>query len=145
MDDTALIELERRVDALERHTAAEASALRAEIAALRTSDAPLFRVLEVEPEPQLQPRPEPEPEPSFDILARSPLAPREPSRLEQVEWQRYVTGARGLALAGGIVSLLGIVLMFVLAVDRGWVTPVMGLGLCWVFLLYLLVLSLVFF
>ena len=32
-------------------------------------------------------------------------------------------GARGLAIAGGVVTLLGIVFFFVLAVDRGWIGP----------------------
>lgn len=41
------------------------------------------------------------------------------------EWlERYdLLGARGLALAGGTVMLLGVVFLFVLAVNRGWVGP----------------------
>lgn len=35
-----------------------------------------------------------------------------------------LSGARGFALAGGIVTLLGIVFLFVLAANRGWIGPV---------------------
>ena len=61
--------------------------------------------------------------------APAQAAPKEP-RL----WDREVTlpkvevadllGARALAWAGGIVTLLGVVFFFVLAVNRGWIGPV---------------------
>jgi uncharacterized membrane protein len=35
-----------------------------------------------------------------------------------------LSGARGFALVGGIVTLLGIVFLFVLAANRGWIGPV---------------------
>src|SRR5919198_742095 len=38
-------------------------------------------------------------------------------------------GARALAWAGGVVTLLGIVLLFVLAVNRGWIGPVARVGI----------------
>ena len=38
-------------------------------------------------------------------------------------------GARALAWAGGIVTLLGVVFFFVLAVNRGWIGPVERVGL----------------
>lgn len=38
-------------------------------------------------------------------------------------------GARGLALAGGLVTILGIVFFFILAANRGWLTPEIRIGL----------------
>src|SRR5947208_8070354 len=129
MDETALNELERRVAALEQHTASEAAILKAEIAALRaTPTSP-------EPEPVFEREsvfggfeadwagPAPAQAPPAPAMPVTPRPPREPSWIEQIDWAAYFTGARGLALAGGVVSLLGIVFLFVLAVDRGWVTP----------------------
>lgn len=58
-----------------------------------------------------------------------PAPPREPSfwsrevmlpRLEAAD----LLGARGLALAGGIVTLLGVVFFFALAASNGWIGPV---------------------
>jgi uncharacterized membrane protein len=40
-----------------------------------------------------------------------------------------LSGARGFALAGGIVTLLGIVFLFVLAANRGWIGPVARLSI----------------
>ena len=37
-------------------------------------------------------------------------------------------GARALAVAGGVVTLLGIVFFFVLAVNRGWIGPTARVG-----------------
>ena len=37
-------------------------------------------------------------------------------------------GARALAWAGGAVTALGVVLLFVFAVDRGWITPELRVG-----------------
>jgi uncharacterized membrane protein len=52
-----------------------------------------------------------------------PPAPREPFDLSRL------LGARTLALTGGIVSLLGIVFFFALAVQRGWIGPVARVSL----------------
>jgi uncharacterized membrane protein len=38
-------------------------------------------------------------------------------------------GARGLALAGGVVTLLGVAFFFVLAANRGWIGPLERVGL----------------
>ena len=38
-------------------------------------------------------------------------------------------GARALAWAGGVVTLLGVVFFFVLAVNRGWIGPGLRVGL----------------
>ena len=60
--------------------------------------------------------------------------PAPPAKKEPSLWSREVTlprieaadllGARGLAWAGGLVTLLGVVFFFVLAVNRGWIGPV---------------------
>jgi uncharacterized membrane protein len=54
-------------------------------------------------------------------------APAQPTLTMQElsEW----LGARALALAGGFVTLLGIVFFFVLAVNRGWIGPTGRIGL----------------
>ncbi|HET9324171.1 MAG TPA: DUF2339 domain-containing protein [Gaiellaceae bacterium] len=52
-----------------------------------------------------------------------PTAPREPSWWERdIDWADLL-GAKGLAWAGGAVTVLGVVFFFVLAVDRGWIGP----------------------
>ncbi|HEX6699929.1 MAG TPA: DUF2339 domain-containing protein, partial [Gaiellaceae bacterium] len=79
---------------------------------------------------------EPEPEPEEAPVAAAAAQPeREPS-----VWQREIRldreiqlddllGAKGLAWAGGVVTLLGVVFFFVLAVNRGWIGPGMRVGL----------------
>ena len=68
-------------------------------------------------------RPAPAPRPP------APPKPREPSffsrevmlpRLEAAD----LLGARGLALAGGVVTLLGVIFFFALAASNGWIGPV---------------------
>ena len=94
-------------------------------------------------------RPAPEPRPTPPVAAAAsqraarpaaaaspppPSTPREPRpwdrelTLPQVELAD-VLGARGLAWAGGIVTLLGVVFFFVLAVNRGWIGPAERVGL----------------
>ena len=60
--------------------------------------------------------------------APTPRRPPEPMWIETVDWGAFVSGPRGLALAGGVVSLLGVVFLFALAVSNGWVTPAMRVG-----------------
>ena len=70
--------------------------------------------------------------------SRAP-APRPPRRTEPPIWQRELRlpqveladllGARALAWAGGVVTLLGVVFFFVLAVNRGWIGPEERVGL----------------
>src|SRR5262249_22087440 len=68
----------------------------------------------------LAPAPPRRPAPAFSPPARKP-APPEPRR--QIDWGA-VFGPKGLAVAGGIVTVLGIVFFFALAVNRGWIGPV---------------------
>ena len=61
--------------------------------------------------PPLPPKPR---EPSF--FSREVMVPR----LEAAD----LLGARGLALAGGVVTLLGVIFFFALAASNGWIGPV---------------------
>ncbi len=45
-----------------------------------------------------------------------------------VDWADFL-GARALAIAGGLVTVLGIVFFFALAVNRGWIGPELRVGL----------------
>ena len=65
--------------------------------------------------------PPPRPEPKLP----APTPARERPELDLSD----LLGARALAWAGGIVTLLGILFFFVLAVDRGWIGPVARVGL----------------
>jgi hypothetical protein len=58
----------------------------------------------------------------FPAAAQVPAAPREP-RPPRKQLELDLLGPRALAIAGGIVTLLGIVFFFVLAVNRGWIGP----------------------
>ena len=74
-------------------------------------------------EPDDQPAVEPAPQPQAQQPYVAP--PRGPSladRLAAMDTSALL-GARGLALAGGIVTLLGVVFFFVLAVNNGWIGP----------------------
>jgi uncharacterized membrane protein len=68
-------------------------------------------------------RPEPPPTPPSPPR---PDEPRKPPR--EIDWSMFL-GARGLALAGGLVTILGIVFLFILAANRGWLTPEIRIGL----------------
>jgi uncharacterized membrane protein len=96
MDDTAvqIQTLGRRLALLERRTADETAAIRAELAALQG----------IGPQP-----------------VAAPTAPKRPAR-EPVDLS-WLTGPTGLAVAGGVVTLLGIVFVFALAASRGWIGP----------------------
>ena len=64
--------------------------------------------------PALQPPPPPRP----------PRPPRDWSKLAE-----QLFAARTLAWAGGVATTLGIILLFVMAASRGWITPSMRVGL----------------
>ncbi|HST19348.1 MAG TPA: DUF2339 domain-containing protein [Gaiellaceae bacterium] len=85
--------LKERLATLERRTADELAAIRSELAELQG----------IEPAPA------------------TPAPAERPARRElDLSW---LAGARGLALAGGAVTLLGIVFLFALAASRGWIGP----------------------
>jgi uncharacterized membrane protein len=82
---------------------------------------------EPDDEPGAEPQPPPPPPPSPPYVA----APRGPSladRLAAIDTSALL-GARGLAVAGGIVTLLGVVFFFILAVNNGWIGPVARVSL----------------
>ena len=94
MDDSGprIEALTARLARLERRTADELAAIRAELAELQ----------------------------------HGPVAgpPARPERRERRDLDlSWLAGARGLALAGGVVTLLGIVFVFALAASRGWIGP----------------------
>jgi uncharacterized membrane protein len=134
MDDReqTLTSLERRLDELERRTENEITGLRAAVAAIHAATAPAEPTTVFKPQSPIEWAAPTQPETAEPLPAPAPRpaprAPREPSWFEQIDWAAYLTGPRGLAVAGGVVSLLGIVFLFVLAVDRGWVTPGMRVG-----------------
>jgi len=75
--------------------------------------------------------PEPEPEPLWAMIAPEPepvapiapkLPPRAPVQREPFDFS-VLFGARSLAWTGGVVTLLGVVFLFVLAAERGWIGP----------------------
>src|SRR6266576_432467 len=72
------------------------------------------------PEPQAAPAPAPAPAPARRAVAqpRTPVFDRGRT-LSAAD----LLGAKALAFAGGVVTLLGVVFFFVLAVDRGWIGP----------------------
>ena len=115
---TRLDELERQLRGLDQ-----------ELQELRTS------VVSTTPAPVTPPRPT-QPPAATQRAWTPPAAkpPREEPPKEPRLWDRELTlpqveladllGARALAWAGGIVTLLGVVFFFVLAVNRGWIGPV---------------------
>jgi uncharacterized membrane protein len=93
-----------------------------------------------EPAPAPGPAPAPVRPQAASQRAWTPPAPKPaPTPKEPSLWDREVTvpkveladllGARALAWAGGVVTLLGVVFFFVLAVNRGWIGPVERVGL----------------
>ena len=87
------------------------------------------------PPPPAEPAPLP-PRPPVQLPARhapAPAAPLQPKVSTGFDWGRTMSatdlmGAKALAFAGGIVTLLGVVFFFVLAVNRGWVGPGMRIA-----------------
>jgi uncharacterized membrane protein len=121
-DDVAarLSRLEQRLAALEGDVAARAAGLRDEIASLRS-------LLATEAEPEATPAWDPEVWISeLDPEAEPPRPPRR--QLPAIELA-HLLGPRALAWVGGLVTLLGVVFFFVLAVNRGWIDDVTRVGL----------------
>src|SRR5437762_1620129 len=96
------------------------------------------RVRKLEPLPAPAPAPAPQPKPEAAPAPRPTRAPAPapapaprpvgPSRTPSFDWGRTVSAAdllcaKALAFAGGVVTLLGVVFFFVLAVNRGWIGP----------------------
>lgn len=82
------------------------------------------------PAPTPAPPAAPKPEPARSARPAAPVPPPPPSppRARSFDWGRTTSaadllGAKALAFTGGVVTLLGVVFFFVLAVNRGWIGP----------------------
>jgi uncharacterized membrane protein len=109
-------------------TSAYETKLRAVESTLSTLDAQLRELLAA-----------PRPAPAAAVPAALPPAPvptapkpvpasRRPSSDREIDWSDLL-GARALAWAGGVVTVLGIIFFFVLAANRGWLLPEIRLAL----------------
>src|ERR671935_1953417 len=107
-------QLEERLDRFARQVAALQEEL-ADLRRLAASMAPR-REPQVIGKPRDQPREPPLPQ-------RPAVAPAAPTRAPLTAGVGEALGARALALTGGAVTLLGVVLLFALAVNRGWIGP----------------------
>ena len=103
-----------RLDELERKLRALARELE-EVRTLAEGESPPRPTLVERP-----PIPPPPPRRPRDYEPIPPPAPRIPR--VQIDYAKLLS-APALALAGGVVTLLGIVFLFVLAVERGWIGP----------------------
>jgi hypothetical protein len=127
-----LVEGRSRVETIE----ADIARLKQQVRKLQEERAATVEPADVPPRPQPAPppcaatpaaatTPPPRPTPPPPAPAPSPPAPRrEPAfdwggRLEAAD----LLGAKALALAGGVVTLLGVVFFFILAANRGWIGP----------------------
>jgi predicted membrane protein DUF2339 len=105
----------RRIGALERRVA--------------LLERPRAAVVEPRPAPApVAPEPAPAARTPIPVQRPAPPPPRPP-----VDWRSKLgavdlLGAKALAFAGGVVTLLGVVFFFVLAVDRGWIGPELRVG-----------------
>jgi uncharacterized membrane protein len=108
--DARIEALSARLEKLEQRTADEAAAIRVELAELRGLDLARWQPAEIPIWPPVRP-------------ARH--APRAKAAAD-LSW---LTGPRALSLAGGVVTLLGIVFVFVLAASRGWIDPAVRCGI----------------
>ncbi|MFL5961824.1 MAG: DUF2339 domain-containing protein [Gaiellaceae bacterium] len=120
-----MTELSERLDSFEsrlRLLEDELRALRrlAQPGAAPTTTTPYLEIFKSAPAPQPAPRRAPTPVPVWKPERRAPRKPRPPH--EPIDLS-VLLGARALAWTGGVVTLLGIVFFFVLAVERGWIGP----------------------
>src|SRR6266540_5310602 len=121
---TAVPDLSQRVEFLERRV----KELQDAVEALRRARpaAPARERAAAPPPRPAAPPPPPPPRPPKPAAAPAPRV--EAPAASSFDWARTIStadlmGAKALAFAGGIVTLLGVVFFFVLAVNRGWVGP----------------------
>jgi uncharacterized membrane protein len=72
--------------------------------------------------PREEPKPAPVPAPE-PIRVREPEPPRDPTFWDRDISFADLVGPKAFAIAGGVVTLLGVVFFFVLAANRGWIGP----------------------
>ena len=123
---TAVPDLSQRVEFLERRV----KELQDAVEALRRARpaAPARERAAAPPPRPAAPPPPPPPPPRPPKPAAAPAPRVEAPAASSFDWARTIStadlmGAKALAFAGGIVTLLGVVFFFVLAVNRGWVGP----------------------
>jgi len=125
-------------------------ALEQELAELRRAAAAMPAAPVVPPPPVLTPPPPPlvpptpaaakpppvpmPPPPGYQIPPRRPAPPLPPAKPRKPPWWSGLTfadlfTAKVLAWAGGLVTLLGVLFFFVLAVNRGWIGPIARVSL----------------
>jgi uncharacterized membrane protein len=127
--------LEARVAFLERRV----SELQSTVDELRAGrpGAPTRAAAAAPPPPP--PRPTPPPEQPAPARPTPPVTPPPAPQARPTvpprgfDWGRTISaedlmGAKALAFTGGVVTLLGVVFFFVLAVNRGWIGPGMRVG-----------------
>lgn len=127
-----------RVDLLEQRVAvlqAIVDDLRAgRVSAPDRATSPAWEPVPERTPPPVPPQPTREPVPAAAATATArPAPPRQPAASRGFDWGRTMStadlmGAKALAFAGGVVTLLGVVFFFVLAVNRGWVGPGMRIA-----------------
>jgi uncharacterized membrane protein len=110
-------QLHERLDVLETRL----DALRADFDELRRQAGPAPAPAAPLPPPP-RPRPKVEEAPRFELPRPepAPAGPKPPPLSTRIA---DALGARALAVTGGAVTLLGVVLLFALAVNRGWIGP----------------------
>jgi uncharacterized membrane protein len=123
-------ELRRRLGAAE----STLSALTREVAELRRLlDARSAARSEPAFVPPAPPRPAPLRTEPAAVAASAPLTRHEPEEREPSFWDDLsladLVGPKAFAIAGGIVTLLGVVFFFVLAANRGWIGPELRVAL----------------
>ena len=103
--------------------------------AARSLEATIQHAVAVATEAAAQPAPSPAPAPAplpAQQVRTAPQPPQRPAKppkpRHEIDWSMFL-GARGLAWAGGLVTILGIVFFFVLAANRGWLTPEIRIAL----------------
>jgi uncharacterized membrane protein len=120
----------RRLGALER----ELGDLRRAVSAAAPTATPVPVPPPPTPAPQpVVPPPPPAPTPA-PVAIKQPLSPAAPPAPKEPAWWTGLTfadlfTAKVLAWAGGVVTLLGVLFFFVLAVNRGWIGPVARVSL----------------
>jgi uncharacterized membrane protein len=123
------------------HRVAELERTVSELAGRQPAGPSSARELWVEPAPPARPHvpapsAAPKPQPAAPVAQPAgppppPPPPPSPPR-PPFDWGKFADqlfAARTLAWAGGVATALGIVLLFVMAASRGWITPAMRVGI----------------
>ena len=119
-----------RVESLERAVAERAPEPPAAAPKPKRTEPWAYGYPPAKPAPKTTAPPAPAPQPEAPRPVVPPPPPRPPR--PPMDWGKLAEqlfAARTLAWAGGVATALGIVLLFVMAASRGWITPSMRVGL----------------